>query len=98
MSIHGSSASRFTQSNIEKWWETAKKTVMESIYRHRNNTIKKIKLYSKVRTLHASIATIQYKTSNTLRCLILILHRNNTAKKRQIDCSLYHGPNNCLEK
>jgi hypothetical protein len=29
--------------NIENWWETARKTVKESIYRHRNNTIKKIK-------------------------------------------------------
>ena len=29
--------------NIVNWWETARKTVKESIYRHRNNTIKKIK-------------------------------------------------------
>jgi hypothetical protein len=29
--------------NIENWWETARKTVKQSIYRHRNNTIKKIK-------------------------------------------------------
>jgi hypothetical protein len=28
---------------IENWLETAKKTVKESLYRHRNNTIKKIK-------------------------------------------------------
>jgi hypothetical protein len=30
--------------NIENWWETAKKTVKESICRHRNNMIKKIKI------------------------------------------------------
>jgi hypothetical protein len=29
--------------NIENWWETARKTVKQSIYRHRNNTIKMIK-------------------------------------------------------
>lgn len=31
------------EQNIENWWETARKTVKESMYRHRNNTIKKIK-------------------------------------------------------
>jgi len=40
--MHGSGA-KCRQSNIENWWETARKTVKESIYRHRNNTIKKIK-------------------------------------------------------
>ena len=29
--------------HIENWWETSKKTVRESLYCHRNNTIKKIK-------------------------------------------------------
>jgi hypothetical protein len=43
--------------NIENWWETARKTVKESIYRHRNNTIKKIKQYSKGMSVQASIST-----------------------------------------
>jgi len=45
--------------NIENWWETARKTVKESIYRHRNNTIKKIQTLFQGNVMIASVQPFQ---------------------------------------
>ena len=58
--------------NIENWWETAKKTVKESINKHRNNTLKKLKTVFQGKDIAIFHSRMPFKTSNTSLCCLLL--------------------------